>query len=63
MWTFCRYVAIVFFFQLYVQYRKSKLPVEMELNVPSTPDHDVKEDIYGVERKMEQMMKFKEHMF
>ena len=45
-------------------HRRAKLPVEMELESTSTPDEGgIEDDLHEVEKKMEQMMKFKEHMF
>ena len=45
-------------------YKRAKLPVEMELKSTSTPDEGgIEDDFHEVEKKMEQMMKFKEHMF
>ena len=49
---------------MFHNYRKAKLPVEMELEDTSTADgNEMEDDLHGVEKKMEQMMKFKEHMF
>ena len=46
-------------------YRKAKLPVEMELEGSSIPDGSemAEDDLPVLEEKMKQMMKFKEHLF
>ena len=58
-------VFIVSYSDVNCNYRKAKLPVEMELEGSSIPDgSEMAEDGLPVlEKKMKQMMKFKEHLF
>ena len=58
-------VFIVSYSNVNCNYRKAKLPVEMELEGSSIPDGSemAEDDLPVLEKKMKQMMKFKEHLF
>lgn len=57
--------CIVSYSNVNCNYRKAKLPVEMELEGSSIPDGSemAEDDLPVLEKKMKQMMKFKEHLF